>query len=263
MTKVSTDRIYEVDLSEIDEPVGVIRLDIDRVEISELAKSISEIGLMQPVVLRKNGERYEIIAGHRRFLAHQLLDMKTIKATVNEMDPQTAAISRATENLARVNLTPIEEGAVYLNLIEEHGMSIEQIAQRMGKSPGIIKRRIDVMGMPPQLQKSIHEGLIPVGVAEELWRISDEADLEYHLSLAIENGVTRNVVREWVREWRRKKERPADAGETGGGISPPYLDRPVYISCDLCAGPMKLGDEILYRCCPDCGKQLQNALKSS
>ena len=263
MTKLSKDKIYEVDLSQIDEPDGVVRLEIHQGEISELAQSISEIGQLQAIVLRKSGERFEIVAGHRRFLAHKYLEKGTIKATINEMNGQQAAISRATENLSRVDLTPVEEGAIYSNLINGHGMTVDQIAKRMGKSAGIVKRRLDILGMPPILQKAVHSGEISVGIAEELWRISDPGDQEYYLGLAIDNGVTRRVMRDWVKDWKRSRERGEDPGDDGGGVSPPYLERPVYVSCDLCGGPMQLGDETVIRACPDCEKQLRNALKGS
>lgn len=261
MAKVSKEKIYEVDLSQIDEPEGVIRLEIDQDEISELAQSISEIGQLQAIVLTKNGERFEIVAGHRRFLAHQLLEMQTIKATVHKMDRQQAAISRATENLSRVNLTPIEEGAIYSNLIDGHGMTVDQISKRVGKTAGVVKRRLDLMKMPPSLQKAIHSGQVVVGVAEELWRISDIVDMDYHLGLAIDNGITRVVARQWVDDWAKSKRAPNPDGERGGRVSPPYLERPVFVACDLCQGPMKIGDETVIRACPECSGQISNALK--
>ena len=261
MAKVSKNKIHEVDLLQIDEPHEFNRLEINSNEVSELAKSISEIGLLQPVVLRKHGDRFEMVAGFRRFLAHKLLEVSTIQAVIKVMDDQQAAISRATENLSRVNLTPIEEATIYGNLINGHAMTIDQIAQKMGISVGVVKRRLDLIKMPPQLQKAIHSGQINPGVAEELWRISDPGDMDYYLGLAIDNGVTRAVTRQWVDEWAKAQRAAKAPGDLGGGISPPYLDRPVYVSCDLCQGPMKIGDETVIRACPECSEHLKNALK--
>jgi len=261
MAKVSKEKLHEVDLSQIDEPKEINRLEIDPDEISELAQSISEIGLMQPVLLRPDGDRFEMVAGERRFLAHKQLDLSTIKAIIREMTDQQAAILRATENLSRVNLTPLEEGAVYSNLINGHGMTIDQIAKRMGRAPGTIKRRLDLMKMPASLQKAIHNGSINPGVAEELWRISDPAAMDYYLGLVIDNGSTRAVTRQWVDDWAKEKRTMGPASERGGGLSPPYLERPSYQPCDLCEGPMKIGDEKLFRCCPTCTEKLKNALK--
>jgi len=263
MAKVSKEKIHEVDLSQIDEPQEFNRLEIDLNEVSELAKSISETGLIQPVLLRPLGDRFEMVAGFRRYLAHKLLELSTIQAIVRKMTDQQAAISRASENLQRVNLSPIEEGTIYSNLVNGHAMTIDQIAQRMGITPGVVKRRIDLTKMPPQLQKAIHSGQIVVGVAEELWRISDPGDMDYYLGLAIDNGVTRAVTRQWVDDWGKAQRAAKVPGDYGGGVSPPYLDRPVYVSCDLCQGPMKIGDETVIRACPECSEHLKNALKGA
>jgi len=261
MTKVSKSKIHDVKLGLIDAPLEFNRLAIDHDVIVELAKSIAEVGLLQPVVLRDLGGRYEMIAGYRRFLAHEYLNLPTIPSRIFELDDTQAAISRATENLARVNLTPIEEGIIYENLISSHEMTVDQIAQRMAISVGVVKRRLDLMKMPPQLRDAIHSGKVNVGVAEELWRISDIGDMEYYLGLAIDNGVTRGVLRGWVDEWAKQQRRENYEGGGGGEISPPYLERPVYVSCDLCQGPMKIGDETVIRSCPECFGRLRNALK--
>jgi len=261
MAKASKEKIYEVDLSQIDEPHEINRLEIDPDEVSELAKSISETGLLQPILLRPDGDRYEIVAGQRRFLAHQQLELSVVKSIVRVMTDQEAAVLRATENLSRVNLTQIEEGAVYSNLINGHGMTIDQIAKRMGKSAGIVKRRLDLMKMPPRLQKAIHSGQIVAGVAEELWRISDPGDMDYHLELAIDNGVTRAVARQWVDDWAKQQRAASFGGERGGGISPPYLDRPHYITCGICEGPSLIENATTLMVCPDCQEMIHNRKK--
>jgi len=261
MAKLSKEKIYEVDLSQIDEPHEINRLEIDPDEVSELAKSISETGLLQPILLRPDGDRYEIVAGQRRFLAHKQLDLSTIKAIVRVMTDREAAVLRATENLSRVNLTQIEEGAVYSNLINGHGMTIDQVAKRMGKSAGIVKRRLDLLKMPASLQKAIHSGSINTGVAEELWRISDTGDMDYYLGLAIDNGVTRAVARQWVDDWAKQQRAASFSGEGGGGISPPYLERPHYITCDICEGPSLIENATSIMICPDCQDLIKNRKK--
>jgi len=261
MPKVSRVKIHEVDLSLIDEPHEINRLEIDLDEVSELAKSISETGLIQPILLRPDGDRYEMVAGQRRFLAHQQLELSTIKSIVRIMTDREAAVLRATENLSRVNLTQIEEAAVYSNLINGHEMTIDQVAQKMGISAGVVKRRLDLMKMPPQLQKAIHSGQIVVGVAEELWRISDPGDMDYYLGLAIENGITRSVARQWVDDWAKQKRAATFTGERGGGDSPPYLERPHYITCGICDGPSRIEEATSIMICQDCQELIKNRKK--
>jgi len=252
MAKVSKDKIAEVDLSKIDEPKVMARLEIDPDVVSELAKSISEVGLLQPIVLREDAGRYEIIAGHRRFLAHKELGLLAIKSIVKVMSDQDAIIARATENLSRVDLTPLEESHIYADLVTNHEMSIEQVGQKMGKTPGTIKRRMDLLKMPPPLQQAVHKGQVSMSAAEELWPIFNETDLEYYLLFAIENGCTKEVARQWCKQWKDTQRHLADPSGEGGGVASPYAPRPYYVACDLCDGPGEMEKMVRMTICPEC-----------
>ena len=261
MKKALSQKIAEVDLSKIDEPKAIVRMEVDQERISELAKSIAEIGLLQAITVRPTDDRYEVVFGHRRYLACHILKAKTIRALIKPMTDQEAAVSRATENLARVDLTPIEEAATYRDLIDSYGISVDQVANRVGKSAHVVMRRMDLLKMPPALQKAVHTGQISMTVAEELWPISDQAALEYYLTFAIENGVTREVARTWCQEWRVAQRRKTSAD--GEGISPgsPYEPRPNYVACEICLKPTDLNESIVLRICPGCGDKIKKALQ--
>lgn len=246
--------IKEVSLDLIDEPKGIIRMDIDPAGIEELAQSISEIGLLQPILVAIDGDRFEVVFGHRRYLACKKLELLKVRSIVRAMTPQEIGIARATENISRADLTPLEEAATYENLIKEYGFTLEQVAQKMGKSAGTIKRRMDLLRMPPSLQKAVHKKQISMSVAEELWPISDPTDLDYYLGFALEGGCTTEVARSWCKDWRDAKRRKANNNEPTPSQLAPNEPRPIYVTCDLCLGPMELGQEIVLRVCPDCLK---------
>lgn len=252
MVKLLSQKVKDLSLDLIDQPREVLRLDIDPDAVDLLAQSISEIGLLQPIMVAIHGNRYEIVFGHRRYLACQKLGLSTIRAIVRTMDKKEVGIARATENIARADLTPIEEASTYCNLMEGYGLTLEQIAKKMGKTPATIKRRMDLLRMPPQLQQAVHKKQISMTVAEELWSIRDMTSLDYYLTFAIENGCTREVARSWAKEWRDAERRSKTANVDGGHHLAPTEPRPVYVSCDLCAGPMELGQETVLRLCPEC-----------
>lgn len=262
MAKVSKAKLQEIKLDLIDEPKGVIRLEIDQEKVRNLAENINAIGLLQPIIVRTVGERFEIVAGHRRYLAHKLLRRDQIPAIIRKIDDMGTALVRASENIRRVDLSPIEEAAVYADLRDSHGMTVEEIGKEMGKTQGIVKRRLDLLKMPPQLQKAVHLKQISYGVAEELWRIDDIGSVDYYLSFAIDHGVTVGVARGWVKDFRDAKRREDDDTGGGGGVPSGGEPRPVYVSCDLCQGPMVLGSELLYRVCPECGELIRGVLKN-
>lgn len=248
----SKQTIKDVSLDLIDEPRGILRIDIDPDDLDDLAQSISEIGLLQPILVAIDGDRYEVVFGHRRFLAHKKLELSTIRAIVRQMSQEEIGIARATENISRADLTPIEEAATYKNLIEQYGLSLEQVAKKMSKKPATIKRRMDLLRMPPQLQQAVHKKQISMTVAEELWSIRDPSSLDYYLMFAVENGCTREVARSWAKDWRDTQRRSGSPDVEGGVGLAPTEPRPVYVSCDLCIGPMEIGKETVLRVCPDC-----------
>ena len=254
MVKDVKEVLVEVELALIDEPKAMARMEIDPVYLSELALSISEVGLLQPILLRPDGERFEIVAGHCRFLAHRELGLPSIKAFARELSDQQTVIVRATENLARVDLSALEEARIYAALVNEHGMTLEQIAQKFGKTPGPIKRRMDILKMPPALQDAVHKRQLTMSAAEELWSISNPVDLEYYLMFAIENGCTKEVARGWCKQWKDSQRHAQEPGVEGGGAPSVYQPRPVYLSCDICDGPGELEQMVRMTVCPNCYK---------
>ncbi len=257
MSKKTKQTVKDVKIDLIDEPKDVLRLDIDSESIQELAQSIDEIGLLQPILVAIQDSRYEVVFGHRRFLACKVLQLSTIRSIVREMTAEEIGIARATENINRADLTPIEEANTYSNLIHHYGMSLEQVAKRMAKGPGTVRRRMDLLKMPPPLQQALHQKRISISVAEELWSIADPADLDYYLTFALEGGCTKEVARSWAKEWKDKKRRAEAPDMQGNDTFSPQEPRPVYVTCDLCLDPMKIGEETLLRICPKCAKTIK------
>jgi len=262
MAKRARHKVSDIQIEMIDEPKEIVRMDIDQDYIEELAQSISEIGLLQPILLAFDNDRYEIVAGHCRYLAHIKIGLSKIKAVIRDMTQTEVGLARATENIARRDLTPIEEAATYKNLMEKYGLSIEKVSQKMGKTPGTIRRRMDLMRMPPALQKAVHNRQISMTVAEELWPIADEASLDYYLMFAIENGCTKEVARQWAKDWKDSVRRSGDAGGEGGHVQTSIFEpRPTYVPCDICDDPVELGKDKIVRSCPGCWGVIQKSLK--
>jgi ParB family chromosome partitioning protein len=258
--KRSKEKAKKISLELIDEPRGVIRLDISPESVSDLAASIQEVGLLQPIVVRPCGERFEIVFGHRRFLAHKELKADEVDCVVRVLSDLECAVLRGTENIQRDDLSPIEEAATYSDLHDVHGLTVKEVAKKMGKTVGIVKRRLDLLKMPAQLQKAVHEGLVSYGVAEELFRLRDEGQIDYYLSYAIDHGCTVAVARMWVNDYRKaQRGGDSDIVEGGGGVSP-LESKPIFVACDLCLQAMEVGKEKVMRICLKCAKTIQSAV---
>jgi ParB family chromosome partitioning protein len=255
-------RIERIRIDLIDPPDEPDRIEIDDAELQELSESILAVGLLQPILITPRGERYEVVAGDRRFKAHQRAGMSEIDAIVRDMSPEEVALLRATENLSRKDLTPVEEARIYARLNEKYGLPWEKIGKKFGKSPGLVKRRTDILRMPECLRDALHQKKISTGVAEELWRIKDTTALEYYLSFAVENGVTVAVARQWAQDLERQgRTNQPDIGG-GGGLRHPSESTPIYTACDLCGGPADMSKMSVVRCCRDCSALIEEALRT-
>lgn len=252
-----------IGMDKIDRPADGTRMEINPEEIAELAQSIEERGLLQPILIARRNNRYEIVAGDRRYLAHEKLGRNKIEAKVVEADEKDVAIDRATENLQRRDLSPLEEGIIYAGLRDKMGLTVAEIGKKMGKSPGRIERRLCVLRMPESFQKALHYGKVSMAVAEELWSTPDATKREYFIELAVEHGITTAVARTWVADYRKSlRVMGSDVG-AGGLSGEPFEDVPIYRACDLCKDPVEYKNIVELRLCPACGEAIKSGMQKT
>lgn len=131
--------------------------------LKELAESIKEHGIIQPIVVRKKEKKYEIIAGERRFRAAKLADLKEVPAIVKEMTEQQMMEVAILENLQREDLTPIEEAEAYSSLIDNLNFTQDALAKRLGKSRPHIANHIRLLQLPENVRQLMNEGVLSMG----------------------------------------------------------------------------------------------------
>lgn len=250
--------VKQVPLEQIDRPLHVHRLTFDPESLRELADSIKAEGLHQPIIVRPMSGRYEIVAGDRRFLAHQILGRETIPAIIREMDEETCELTRATENLQRVDISPIEEALVYEALREKHGMPLKDIARRLGRSVATVKGRLDLLLLPGEYQNEVHAGRLSVGVATELSSIQDPVMLNYYLDYAIRGGCTVATAKEWVQHWKLTRGTVEYENQDGELVTIPIESVPTYFTCRCCQGPCDVKDSIVISVCPKCARLIMS-----
>lgn len=258
--KKKKDRYQLIDLELISEPEGRLRMEIDEDQIEELAKSIDELGLRQAIEVIDRGEKYEIVYGERRVLAHRALGRDKIWAKIVSLNEDQIALVRATENIARSNLSPIEEAATFKDLRDRFQLSIDQICKKVGRSHGNVKMRLDLLKMSKKIQKAVHSGKVTMSVAAELWLCPDEGHQDYLLEIAMEHGAKRDVVRQWVNEYRKLKRSNNAAGEKGAEDHTPMEQKSIYHTCEVCDGAVSLSEVVTLIICKTCNKKIREAL---
>ena len=142
--------------------------------ISELAQTLREEGLLQPIIVREDGEEYEIIAGERRFRAAQSLGWEKIPAIVNNLSDQQTASLALIENLQRVDLNPIDEATAYENLMELNSLTQAQLAKDIGKSQSYVANKLRLLKLDPQIQEALASGAITARHGRALLALSSD-----------------------------------------------------------------------------------------
>lgn len=200
--KPETTAIFACPIDIIDAPTIPERISIDQDELANLAASIKAVGLRQPIAVKKKGKRYEIIHGHRRFLAHQILGKPTIRAFQDTVDERTAMLVRIHENLNRAAASPLEEG-LYLKLIRsKFTLTSKALAQMLGRSNAWISERIATTKWPQDIKDAIQAGSLKYSVARELVKVTDTPYRKYLLKYALNGGCSPEKAKHWVEDWR-------------------------------------------------------------
>jgi ParB family chromosome partitioning protein len=160
--------IVEVPLEEIRPNRYQPRQSMDDTALHELAESIREHGVLQPVVVRRSGDAYELIAGERRFRAAQLAGLARVPACVRDYSDQQALEIALVENLQREDIGPLEAARAFVRLRDEFGLTQEQIAAKVGKSRSAVTNAMRLLQLPPRVQRSLESGEITEGHARAL-----------------------------------------------------------------------------------------------
>lgn len=167
-------QIREVPISKILPNPAQPRLSYEEDSLTELADSIREHGVLQPILVRPSGSKFELIAGERRWRASGMVGRETIPAIVAEFDDQTALEVSIIENLQREDVSPLEEAAMFRRMTETFGYSVRQLAQKVGKDKGYVENRLRLSDAPADIRELLSLRKDTISHAYELMKIGDE-----------------------------------------------------------------------------------------
>jgi ParB family chromosome partitioning protein len=204
--RIALDRVYPSALQP--------RKDFPAEALKELADSIREQGILQPLIVRLRGEHYELIAGERRWRAAQMLGLSQVPAIVREADDSTVLELMLIENLQRENLNAIEEALGYAELIERFQLTQDQAAQRVGKSRTAVANALRLLKLSPQIQTHLRQGRLSVGHAKVILALTHAADQTLAADRVLRDGLS---VRQTEALVARLAERRARAPHQAAG----------------------------------------------
>lgn len=190
ITETPKEEIVKVSLDELRSNPYQPRQVFDQTALEELAASIKEHGVFQPIIIKKSIKGYEIIAGERRVKASKIAGLKEIPAIVREFSDTEMMEIALLENLQRENLNSIEEAAAYKQLINNLGLTQEQLAERLGKSRSHITNMLGLLSLPKQAQELISNKKLSMGHARVLSKLEDEEQINALANQTIKEGLS-------------------------------------------------------------------------
>ena len=211
--------ISDISLTDIETNPYQPRTDFDELALSELSESIKVQGLIQPITVRRNGNKYQLISGERRLRASKLAGLTEIPAYIRTADNQQMLEMALIENIQRENLNAIEVALSFQQMIDECNIKAEQLGERVGKNRTTVSNYLRLLKLPPIIQASIRDGKISMGHARALISVESVEKQLFIYQEIIDKGLSVRKVEEMVRGVNQEQGKPTAQSE---GVSFEY-----------------------------------------
>ena len=199
----------EINLSDIQPNPTQPRADFDEEALEELADSIRQLGLIQPITVKRAGDKYIIISGERRWRASQKAGLTVVPAYIREVDDTTLHAMALVENIQREDLNALEISLGMQRLVDECGLTQEALAERLGKKRSTVANYLRLLNLPEEVQFAIKGGVISMGHAKALAAVESKAKQLSILKRCVKNNLSVRQVEELVRATSEKKAKVA------------------------------------------------------
>ncbi len=198
--------VLEVSPEWIDANPKQPRRDFDQGDLSDLSESIKAYGIIQPLIVTKNGDRYELIAGERRLRASKMAGLKKVPVVVREYDDQKKLEVAIIENVQRANLNPIEKAMAYRQLMDEFNLTVEEVAKRVGKSRPQISNTMRLASLPQEIKDALSKGQLSEAHAVYLMGLENPVKQMEVFRKIVQNNWTVRETSQQVRKLGGTKE---------------------------------------------------------
>ncbi|MBM3837884.1 MAG: ParB/RepB/Spo0J family partition protein [Verrucomicrobia bacterium] len=198
------------------------RKDFPEAALRELADSIREQGIVQPLIVRPRGDGFELIAGERRWRAAQMLGLSEVPVIVREADDRAVLELALIENLQRENLNPLEEALGYAQLVDQFQLTQETVAAKVGKSRAVVANALRLLKLPPEIQNYVRDGRLSVGHAKVVLGLNRAEEQSLAADRIIRQGLNVRQTEDLVA--RLQNRNTAVSGKTGGKTPMPLQD---------------------------------------
>jgi len=233
-------------------PLVPMRDGMDEEALRELTASVKQHGLIQPIVVTREGDRFRLVAGARRLAACRAAGLVELPAILQQRDDEGQLREMIEENLHREQPTPLDEARVFAVLQEALGKSVMEIAGIVHKSREYVQARLRILHGPDDVREALRDGQINLSVALELERCTHDEDRRFLLGHAVAGGATSAMARRWVQEAeQRRRSLPHGAGAGPEVVQIVHQDV-ITTTCEWHRAQVPMDATLSFRVCGDC-----------
>lgn len=232
------------------------RFQVDEDAMAELVGSVKRRGVLQPLLVRKEGDVYVVVGGHRRFEAAKRAGRVEVPCLVVEGEENELREVTFAENFFRRDLSPVELACAIAEEYQSGRMTVEQLAAGFRRSPDWIKRQVSVTQWPEDVLEAMHSGDIGVGAGASLAQVEEDAYRKFLIRNAVESGVTTRTAASWLQAWRTMQPGEAMEQVNTGQSEGPVLPAMPQGVCLKCRGMRRMDELSHVPLCVECVRVL-------
>ena len=220
--------------------------------LSELADSIAKTGLINPITVRRVGDRFILQTGSRRLEAFKLLQKEFVLAYISTADDAADMCAMLHENLFRSDLSPYEEGVAFTKLLSEGSYDLKKLCHLSSKPESYVAARIKLISLPEEIQVLVHEGKLPISHALELSKITDIPQMLQYAKYGVDTGSNLQTVRYWVQQYFAALNTPIAPGASPAAAPQPLQMASFGWNCFVCEKHTEATQCKTIHICPAC-----------
>lgn len=247
----------------IDEPVTPMRSAMDAEKIDEMVRSIRRHGLISPLTLRKNGERYEVVAGHRRLTAIKRIGMALVACIVMELSDARSDEMRMAENLYREDVNPVDEARYIRLMVDKHQVEPKQLAEMTGKSEAYLMARYELLDYPQYLIDALANEQLGITAAHWLMKIENERVRAEYVVFAISGGITAKRAQAWYESWKAGVMPRDPSAYTEPIAQEGAVNLAIYDTCAICRNRDDIAKMRMHYAHEDCVTEIARVVRLS
>jgi len=251
---MKTTELLEIDTDLIDDPKTDIRKYQENAKLEELAQSIKNVGLINPITVKREGNRYEVVTGHRRLLAVRIAGIPKITAKITTAPKQTLDVMKIDENVFREDVSAVAIAKYVHRVMKEREITTREIGDYLGRTQQWVNTMLRLLDLDPETKNAIDQGTLAYASALELAKIKEPETREALTDAAVTGGANTRVVKKWVQDYQEEmdiRERRGLEVEVIGELGPPPVSRRKCAVCgELKKSEMLITVEVCAKCYP-------------